>query len=160
VQLIVDLQRAVDLLLARDDVDSARMAYVGVSYGGAMGALFAGIERRLAGYVLRVGDGGLVAHFTGADDPPRPPDVDQATWDRWLAAMRPIEPILFVGRANAPVYFQSGEQDRLVPPADARRLHAAARQSSKVDWYAAGHGLNQQANEDLLQWLEERVGLR
>ena len=160
VQLIVDLQRAVDVLLARDDVDSARLAYVGVSYGGAMGGLFAGIERRLAGYVLRVGDGGLVAHFTGAEDPPIPQGVSDSAWQRWRAAMDPIEPIHYVGHANAPVYFQNGEQDRLVPPADARVYQAAAASHKKISWYPAGHGLNEQANVDMYDWLHDRIGLK
>jgi dienelactone hydrolase len=160
VQLIVDLQRAVDVLLARDDVDSARLAYVGVSYGGAMGGLFAGVERRLATYVLRVGDGGLIAHFTGAEDPPTPPGVSEAAWRAWRAAMDPIEPIRFVGRANAPIFFQNGEQDRLVPPADARAYHAAAAGNRKISWYPAGHGLDQQATLDMYDWLHQRIGLR
>jgi dienelactone hydrolase len=159
VQLIIDLQRAVDVLLARADVDSDRLAYVGVSYGGAMGGLFAGIERRLAAYVLRVGDGGLLAHFTGAEDPATPEGITPATWTQWRAAMEPIEPIRFVGRANAPVYFQNGEQDRLVPPADARVYQAAGPASKKVSWYPAGHGLNEHANVDMNGWLNERIGL-
>lgn len=159
VQLIVDLQRAVDVLLARDDVDSARMAYVGVSYGGAMGGLLAGVERRLAAYVLRVGDGGLLAHFTGAEDPPVPEGLSDTQWRRWRAAMEPIEPIRFIGRANAPVYFQNGEQDRLVPPADARAYQAAGPGSKKVSWYPAGHGLDQQANLDMYAWMNERIGM-
>ena len=160
VQLIVDLQRAVDLLLVRDDVDSARMAYVGVSYGGAMGGLFAGVERRLAAYVLRVGDGGLIAHFTGAEDPPTPPGVSDTAWRRWRAAMDPIEPIRYIGGANAPIYFQNGELDRLVPPADARVYQAAAREPKKVSWYPAGHGLDATANEDMINWLQEKIGLK
>jgi len=44
IQLIKDLQRAVDVLRARPNVDDDRIAYVGFSYGGAMGALFVGIE--------------------------------------------------------------------------------------------------------------------
>jgi cephalosporin-C deacetylase-like acetyl esterase len=64
IQLIVDLRRAVDLLVARRDVDTARLAYYGVSYGAAMGGLLAGVEHRLKAYVLAVGDGGLVSHFT------------------------------------------------------------------------------------------------
>lgn len=160
VQLIVDLQRAVDVLLARDDVDSARLAYVGVSYGGAMGGLFAGVERRLATYVLRVGDGGLIAHFTGAEDPPTPPGLSDAAWHAWRTAMEPIEPIRFVGRSNAPIFFQNGEQDRLVPPADARAYHAAAGGNKKISWYPAGHGLDQQATLDMYDWLHQKVGLR
>ena len=68
IQLMVDLRRAVDLLQSRDSVDDDRIAYLGVGYGGAMGGLLAGIEDRVAAFVLDVGDGGLVSHFTGAED--------------------------------------------------------------------------------------------
>ncbi|HEV3483966.1 MAG TPA: alpha/beta fold hydrolase, partial [Vicinamibacterales bacterium] len=64
IQLIKDLQRAVDMLRARPNVDDERIAYLGISYGGAMGALFVGIERRIKAAVLVVPDGGLVSHFT------------------------------------------------------------------------------------------------
>jgi dienelactone hydrolase len=162
VQLITDLQRGVDVLLARRDVDPARLAYVGVSYGGAMGALLAGVERRLKTYILAVGDGGLVSHFTGADDPPGGPmGVPRERWQRWLMAMKPIEPLRFVGRAApASIFFQSGRQDRLVPPADAIWLHRAASEPKMVKWYDAGHGLGPQARVDQLEWLHRTVGTR
>jgi dienelactone hydrolase len=162
VQLITDMQRGVDVLIARRDVDPARLAYVGVSYGGAMGALLAGVERRLKTYVLAVGDGGLVSHFTGADDPPDGPlGVSREQWNRWLRAMRPIEPLRFVGRAApASIFFQSGRQDRLVPPVDAVWLHSAASEPKTVRWYDAGHGLGPQARVDQLEWLHRNVGTR
>lgn len=162
VQLIVDMQRGVDLLIARSDVDAARLAYIGVSYGGAMGALLAGVERRLKTYILAVGDGGLVSHFTGADDPPSGPfGVSREQWNRWLAAMRPIEPLRFVGSATpASIFFQSGRHDRLVPPADAVWLHRAASEPKTVKWYEAGHGLGPQARVDQLEWLHRTVGMR
>jgi dienelactone hydrolase len=162
VQLIVDMQRGVDVLVARRDVDPARLAYVGVSYGGAMGALLAGVERRLKTYVLAVGDGGLVSHFTGADDPPNGPfGVSRERWNRWLAAMRPIEPLRFVGQAApASLFFQSGRHDRLVPPADAVWLHRAASEPKTVRWYEAGHGLGPQARVDQLEWLQRTVGMK
>jgi poly(3-hydroxybutyrate) depolymerase len=67
IQLIVDLRRAVDLLRARADVDDDRIAYLGFSYGAAMGGLLAGIEHRIRAFVLMSGDGGLVEHFSGPE---------------------------------------------------------------------------------------------
>jgi hypothetical protein len=49
--------------------------------------------------------------------------------------------------------------DNLVPALDARALHAAAPQSSTIRWYEAGHGLNQQAAFDRLDWLHQQIGL-
>lgn len=161
VALIVEMQRAVDLLLARPDVDSRRLAYVGHSYGGAMGALLAGVERRMQTFVLRVADGGLVAHLTGPDDRPGPLDgLSPEARRRWLAAMMPIEPSRFIGRPRrAPVLFQSARRDVLVPPSDAEALHRAARGPKTVRWYDAGHGLNEEAEADLAEWLHRMVGM-
>jgi len=163
VQLMRDLQRAVDVLVARPDVDARRIGYVGGSYGGAMGALFAGIERRLAAAVLFVPDGGLVAHFTTAEGAPTGPLAREpaAVRARWLAAMWPIEPIRFIAdAAPTPLLFQNGRTDDLVANDDAASLHEAAREPKTVRWYDAGHGLNAAARAERLEWLTERLQLR
>jgi dienelactone hydrolase len=159
IQLIVDLRRAVDLLRARDDVDPDRIAYFGVSYGGTMGGLLAGVEHRIAAFVLRVGDGALVEHFGSRKDSGGSlPPLSPARRKRWLAAMRPIEPLRYVRRATASLLFQSGRQDDVVPPADARRYQAAAPQPKEVRWYDAGHFLPAEADCDAAAWLARRIG--
>jgi dienelactone hydrolase len=160
IQLIKDLQRAVDVLRARANVDDDRIAYLGISYGGAIGALFAGIERRIKAAVLVVGDGGLVSHFTGPEDFAFMASLSCATRVDWFAAMSPIEPIRFIPHAsNTALLLQNGTLDALVPGADASALHAAAPDSKTLRWYVAGHGLNQQAVFDRHDWLHERIGL-
>ena len=159
IQLIVDLRRAVDLLQARDDVDDDRIAYFGFSYGGAMGGLLAGVEHRIAAFALAVGDGGLVEHFTSVGDSGGGfPPLTAAQKRRWLAAMRPIEPLRWIRQATAPLLFQSGRQDDLVPPADARRYHAAAPEPKDVRWYDSGHFLPPAAVCDAAEWLAQHIG--
>jgi len=162
IQLIVDLRRGVDLLLSRPDVDKNRLAFAGRSYGGAQGGLLAGVETRIKAYALVVGDGGLVSHFTGKDDTRGPLQfLPQAQAKRWLAAMEPIEPIRWVGRAApAHLLFQNGRQDPLVPEADGRAFQEAGSSAKKVLWYDAGHQLNDQAAQDRLIWLSEEIGIR
>jgi uncharacterized protein len=162
VQFMTDLQRAVDLLVARTDVDASRIGYMGISYGGAMGALFVGIERRLRTGILVVPDGGLVSHFTGPEDGGIPPAaLTCAERRRWLESMIPIEPIKYVGFAPpTPLLVQSGRQDDLVPPRDAERLHAAVRDPKTIRWYDAGHGLTAEASRDRLLWLQQHLGMR
>jgi dienelactone hydrolase len=160
IQLIKDLQRAVDVLRAHVNVDDERIAYLGISYGGAMGALFAGIERRLKAAVLVVGDGGLVSHFTGPEDLAFMAGLSCATRVAWFRAMAPIEPIRFIPHASpTPLLLQSGRTDNLVPAADAQALHAAAPTPKTIRWYDAGHGLNLQALPDRHDWLQEEIGL-
>jgi dienelactone hydrolase len=161
IQLMIDLRRGVDLLLSRPEVARDRLAYVGHSFGGAQGGLLAGVETRIKAYALGVGDGGLVSHFTGPDDtngPLRSLPPEQAK--RWLAAMEPIEPIRWVGRAApAHLLFQNGRQDTLVPEADGRAYQEAGSEPKTVLWYDAGHGLNAQATRDRHVWLAERIGI-
>jgi dienelactone hydrolase len=160
IQLIKDLQRALDVLRARVNVDDERIAYLGISYGGAMGALFVGIERRLKAAVLVVGDGGLVSHFTGPEDVTFMAGLSCATRVAWLRAMAPIEPIRFIAHAApTPLLLQNGRLDELVPAADARALHAAAAEPKTILWYDAGHGLDREAWLDRHDWLVEQIGL-
>lgn len=162
VQLAVDWRRGVDLLLARKDVDPKRLAYVGRSYGGAQGGLLAGVEKRIKAYALVVGDGGLVDHFTGPEDPPRfGGQITEEHWKRWLALMEPVEPIHFVGRAApARLLFQNGLTDEMVPAADGRAYQEAASEPKTILWYDAGHRLNDQATKDRHDWLAKEIGLK
>jgi dienelactone hydrolase len=161
VQLVTDLQRAVDLLVARPDIDANRLGFMGFSYGAAMGALFVGIERRLKTGILVVADGGLVTHFTGPDDAGALAGLTCAQRRRWLESMIPIEPVKYLGFAPpTSLLLQSGTTDDLVPVRDAERLHDAAREPKTIRWYNAGHGLNAEAAHDRQVWLQERLGMR
>jgi dienelactone hydrolase len=159
IRVIKDLQRAVDVLRARPNVDDDRIAYLGFSWGGATGALFVGIERRLKAAALVVGHGGQVSHATGPEGFKHIAGLSCARRVAWIRAMAPIEPLRFVGHANIPLLLQNGTSDPLIPRPDAAELHAAASQPKEVRWYDAGHDLNQQAVVDRLAWLREKIGL-
>lgn len=157
VQLIQDLQRAVDVLAARRDVDAGRLAYVGRSYGGATGALLAGVERRLKTYILAVADGGITTRFTAPGAPP-PPQGQEERSRAWLAAMQPIEGIRFVHRANGTILFQNARRDQFVSVDRAEALHRAAGPGHVVKWYDTEHALDAAAHVDQLAWLHEKIG--
>ena len=159
IQLMVDLRRAVDHLQSLPTVDPERIGYMGVSYGGAMGGLLAGIEDRIAGYVLAVGDGGLVTNQTGPEDTQWAyADLTPAQQQALLDLMEPIEPIYYIGQSVAPILFQSGMRDEVVPPEDAAAYHLAGNEQSEVRWYDAGHGLNYEARCDAAAWLGQHLG--
>ncbi|MVM33769.1 prolyl oligopeptidase family serine peptidase [Spirosoma sp. HMF4905] len=160
VQIIVDLQRAVDLLIARSDVDANRIGFVGRSYGGTMGVLLSGIESRVKSYILSVADGGLVTHFT---DPGSQGEtfrsLSKEQQERWRAAMLPLEPIHYLKQLGATKFlFQNGRQDSAIPIANATQLHRAAPDPKTIKWYDTGHDLNVQAYLDQLNWLHETIG--
>ena len=139
IQLIIDLRRAVDILLADPEVDPDRIAYLGVSYGGMIGGLLAGVEERLVAYVLEVGNGGLVTHVTSYQDPAFL-DLDEDQQQKWIKAMWEIEAIHYVGRASpAALLFQNGTQDRSVLPADGLLYQEAGSEPKTVQWYESDH---------------------
>jgi dienelactone hydrolase len=162
VQYVVDLQRAVDVLASRADVDTARLGAVGVSYGGSAGAMLAGVERRLAAYVLAVADGGMAAHFTdaaGAPLPP-PPGMPADQWCRWRAAVEPLDGAQLVGRAApARLLFLWGRHDPFVRPHLAASLWKAAPEPKRAIWYESGHALPEASADDQRRFLAEHLGL-
>ncbi len=155
IQLMVDLRRAIDILQEYPFVDHDRLAFVGYSYGAAMGGLLAGIEDRLQAYVLVVGDGGLIEHTSEPLDNGMPDHFQS----QWVDEMWPIEPIHFVHQAApAALLFQNGVQDELVSPSDAIRFQTAGSEPKTVIWYEAGHNLVPGAFRDAAVWLQEYIG--
>jgi dienelactone hydrolase len=161
IQLMLDLRRAVDLLIQHEKVDSSRIGYVGYSYGAAMGGLLAGIEHRIKAYGLMVVDGGLVTHFTEEGQPVGGLEtIDASAQERWLQAMKPIEPIHFVSHAfPSTLFFQNARYDTLVTKADAQAYQSAASEPKRTAWYDSGHGLPRQAYVDMVGWLTEQIGI-
>lgn len=162
VQLIRDLRRAVDVLVAHEQVDSTRVGFIGGSYGGAMGTLFVAAEPRLAAAALFVADGGLVSHFLGDDGAPTGPlaSLNADIRARWMQAMWPIEPLRFTAHiTRTPLLLQNGRNDQLVPPKAAEALHAAITSPKTVEWYESGHGLPRAALDSRVRWLSSKLGL-
>ena len=160
IQLIQDLRRGVDLLLTFPRVDPERLGYLGISYGGAMGGLLAGVEHRIKAYVLAVGDGGLLAHMTSPGDTIPPNGVTDEQWEQWVSDMDPIEPLRFVAHAApSELLFQNGREDQLVPAADAEVYQAAGSEPKTVQWYPDGHRMTGERLFAQAQWLSERIGI-
>jgi len=160
IQLIIDLRRAIELLMARPDVDPERIAYLGVSYGGAMGGLLAGIEHRPQAYVLIVGDGGFVTHETNPENLTMSLNEFSEEYKAWIDEMWPIEPIHYVNHASpAPLLFQNAIRDQYVKVQDAIRYQDVASEPKQVIWYDSGHWpLPDEVIMDNAKWLQKFIG--
>jgi uncharacterized protein len=160
IQLVIDFRRAIDLLLARPDVDPDRIAYLGVSYGGAMGGLLAGIDHRLKACVLIVGDGGFVTHQTNPQNLNIPMDEFLTKYKAWIDAMWPIEPIHYVSHASpTPLLFQNVTRDQFVNVEDAIRYQEVASEPKHVIWYDSEHWpLPDEVILDSINWLQPFIG--
>jgi dienelactone hydrolase len=153
VQNVIDLRRALDLLARRPEVDPQRLALAGFSYGGVLAGIIAGLERRLAAVVVMSGPGRITDALRGEGRRQRIP-AKQLT--RYLASMRAVDAVPYVGRATAPILFQFGRQDTM-PRAWFTKYVAAAPARKQVAWYDAGHGLCDCATRDRRAWLLEQL---
>ncbi|MDF1503453.1 carboxypeptidase regulatory-like domain-containing protein [Roseisolibacter sp. H3M3-2] len=160
IQLMQDLQRAVDVLVAQESVDPARIGFLGYSYGAMMGAGFVGVERRLKAAVLAAGMGGHVTAVTNAVLLPQLNTFSTcAARAAWFRENVPIEPIRFIpNAAPTALLFQIGKFDANVLLADAQALYDAASSPKEALYYDTGHGLNPQAIVDRYAWLATHLG--
>jgi hypothetical protein len=55
VQLVKDFRRSIDYLETREDIDSGRLAYYGMSWGAWLGAIIPAVEERLGASILVAG---------------------------------------------------------------------------------------------------------
>lgn len=133
---VVDIRRAIDLLLARDDVDPDRIAVVGYSLGAEATALVVGLEDRLHAAILQAPP----AHLDGAG----------ASFDT-LQYVRHAAP--------AALFIQGAQYDQGVPPKDVKALIAAAPKPVDYEWYPTTHSFNRAAFRDQVAWLRDHLEL-
>jgi dienelactone hydrolase len=161
VQLITDLRRALDVLLARAPIDGRRLGYVGHSLGATWAGTLAAVEPRLRALVLMGGLPSLAeAMREDARDRHRSPERMRQLED-CVAPLEPIESIRLVhDAAPAALFFQFARADRYVSEASARRYFEAASEPKSQAWYEGGHEFSDPAAlGDRLRWLEKRLAL-
>src|SRR6478735_11693751 len=92
-QLVSDARRAVDYLDTRPDIDAARLAYFGLSWGGQLGPITIALDPRIKAGVLLMGGLGLGGGKSA-------PEVD---------------PFNFAPRVRVPILMMNGDQDYIFP---------------------------------------------
>jgi dienelactone hydrolase len=148
-QTVVDLRRAVDVLISRADVDPERLAFIGHSYGATQGAVLAGVEHRIKAYAL------AAAYPRFMDAMPY-----ELRSDEYARELDPIDPIRHVGQAApSALLFQYGLRDPSLPQDLALQLVEAASEPKSVQWYNTGHMLTPAMIRDHIVWLGTQIGL-
>jgi dienelactone hydrolase len=134
-----ELRRTMDYIETRKDLDPAKIAYYGFSWGGALGALLPAMEPRLKTLVLEAG--GLYAEHTL-------PEVDQ---------------INFASRIKIPVLMVNGAYDHFFPVETSQKplfhLFGAAESEKRHVIFESGHVLPIDIVEkEALEWLDRFLG--
>ena len=134
-----DLRRSVDYLATRADVDSARLAYVGISWGGRMGGLLVALEPRFKVAIFNVA--GLS-----------------------MSRSRPeTDPVNFLPRIRIPSLMLNGMHDHFFPPETSQqpffRLLGTPPSLKRHVTYEGGHSLPRAlVIRESLAWLDEHLG--
>jgi dienelactone hydrolase len=153
----LDLRRALDVLLSRPGVDSARVAYVGHDYGAMFGALVAGADSRPRAYALIAGAARFPDWYLFGTASGVPAGEDLEGFRRRFA---PLDPVSAVRQSKAAFFFQYGEDDRYTPRENFVELYLAAPAPKRLATYASGHEMDAEAiRRDRTEWLAERLSL-
>jgi cephalosporin-C deacetylase-like acetyl esterase len=139
IQQAKDLQRSVDYLETRSDIDSKRLAYYGISWGAALGSIMTAVDKRFKAAIFSAG---------GCNNSKVMPEAD---------------PMNFAPRAKLPVLMINGRFDFMIPLETCQeplfRLLGAAPQDKKHVLFDTGHSPPQlPVMKEALDWLDHYLG--
>ena len=156
---VKDIGALLDWLETRPDLDEARVAVFGGSYGGYM-VLASAVHYsdRLQAAVDIVGISSFVTFLENTQDYRR--DLRRVEYgDERDPAMRAhlekISPLNNVEKISVPMFVVQGENDPRVPVTEATQMVAALREQGNTVWYMnalnEGHGYRKKENRDIFQ---------
>jgi dienelactone hydrolase len=161
IQAIVDMRRGADLLLARTDVDPARLAFVGHSYNAGVGGTLSGVDKRFKAFVLMAGGLSDALDLKSEDLRKYREEVGPENFDAFIAKNGWLDPGLFVAHATpAIVFLQYGGQEKFLNPERARSYAAIVSEPKKLKIYDAPHALNAEATRDRIAFLCEQLRVK
>lgn len=142
-ETVVDLRRGIDVLARRPECGRGRIGYVGYSMGGMIGALLAGVDRRVQASALVLTGGDWQVHFASGADVFLPGVLEDASrLANAHALLDPLDPVTWVGRVSPrPVLVVASQNDEILVPAMADALYGAARDPRTLVWVDGGHAV-------------------
>jgi serine/threonine protein kinase/formylglycine-generating enzyme required for sulfatase activity/dienelactone hydrolase len=136
---VKDMGRSIDYLETRQDIDTNKLAYYGVSWGGEMGAIVPAIETRLKVVILNVAGLGF------------------------QRALPEVDGINYVSRVTAPVLMLNGRYDHFFPVDSSQipmfKLLGTPQENKRQIIYDSGHIVpRNQVIKESLDWLDRHFG--
>jgi serine/threonine protein kinase/formylglycine-generating enzyme required for sulfatase activity/dienelactone hydrolase len=134
-----DLMRSIDYLETRSDIDTENLAYLGFSWGAALGAVFPALEERFKVAILNVG-GFYLQNVL--------PEVDQLN---------------YVSQVKIPVLMLNGKYDHFYPVETSQlpmfRLLGTSKEHKNYIQYDTGHLIpRNEMIKEVLAWLDRYLG--
>jgi len=153
IRQVIELRRALDLLLSQPNIDKTRIGFVGHDYGAMYGMLMAGVDQRISTFVFIAATQSLNDWaFLGPQPKSKAAYLKQNSNLELTDSLRQAK--------NASKLFQFGKGDFYVSQADAAVLFAAATEPKQRKMYEAGHKMElNDIAKDRDEWLIKQLKL-
>jgi dienelactone hydrolase len=160
-QYVIDLRRAVDLLLSRRGIDKNRIGYVGHSYSAHAGAILAGVEKRISTFVLMAGtysDEESIRAATSGVDLQWRQAVGEEGVNQYFSNYQWDDPAHFLAHTETQsVFLQFASKDQTTKAQAQKFLDRFGAKDKKMEFYDAAHALNSAALLDRDRWLAQHL---
>jgi len=152
---VVNIRRAIDLLLSQSNIDFERFAFVGHDFGGMYGVLAGSLDQRPNHYVIMAATPRFPDWYLYS------PKLEDEARETFIREMTEIDPITHAPNiAPASIFFQFGNDDYHVSQERAQEFFDSAREPKAMRIYESGHRLNEAATTDRKAWLREKLRLQ
>lgn len=153
IRQVIDIRRALDLLLSQSNVDKARVGFVGHDFGAMYGMIMAGVDQRINTFVFIAPTQSLNDWaFLGPQPKSKAAYLKQNSNLELTDYLRQVR--------NASKFFQFGKGDFYVSQADAAVLFAAATEPKQRKLYEASHKMElNEIKNDRDEWLIKQLKL-
>ena len=152
VQQVKDLRRALDVLFALPNVDTARVAFVGHDFGAMYGVLAAAVDQRVRSFVFMAGTQSFSDWFLYGK-----PKLEGAERQKFVDELAPLDPVAWLPKLQVPILLQFADHDEHVSQERADALAAAAHDPKTVRTYHSDHELNEDATRERIAWLKQQL---
>lgn len=163
-EIVITERRVLDWMLQQPGLDPKRIAYVGHSYGGIAGGVLAGIEPRIAAFVLSGAVPSFAQHMEVNGSPywqEMRNSMTAAEFARTLELVRETDPGRYLPAAHAPVLVQCARFDTDDNVKGCPEVHNFAGGPKRLAWYDDDHNFTSlEALRDRLDWLQKYLKLK
>lgn len=149
---IIHIRRYIDFLLKNYNGSLDKTILVGHDFGGMYGLAASSLDTRIKHQVIMA----ATAYFSDwYFYYPDYPEEKRATYCTKMSVIDPLSAIRKIKPLS--LLLQFGNNDPHVPAVKRSKLEEAAPRGSCVKQYSCGHGLNQQAGIDRVQWIQDII---
>jgi pimeloyl-ACP methyl ester carboxylesterase len=157
---IVDNRLAIDTAFRNGWVKEGKLILAGVSMGGILGGVVAGVDKRVSGAALYVPGGDLAEIISNSREPTLVEIRHKIPSFALLLAksmLAPVDPINYIDKISPrPLLIQLGKYDDVVPFKNGMKLFEKAKEPKQLVVHNSGHALPfDKAVDETVNWLRK-----